>query len=92
MKILRSNFVCLALPFSLSSSAWADPNWATNFEKAQAEAKSEHKFLLINFTGSDWCSWCKKLDAEVFSKPEFQQYAKDHLVLDVGRFSPRQAS
>ncbi len=49
--------------------------------KAQAEAKASHKLLLLDFTGSDWCIWCKKLEAEVFSKPEFQTYAKDHLVL-----------
>ena len=37
--------------------------------------------MLLNFTGSDWCSWCKKLDAEVFSKKEFSDYAKKNLVL-----------
>jgi thioredoxin-related protein len=35
----------------------------------------------MDFTGSDWCSWCKKLDAEIFTKPEFAEYAKKNLVL-----------
>lgn len=37
--------------------------------------------MLLDFTGSDWCGWCKRLNAEVFSKPEFQQYAAKNLVL-----------
>jgi thiol-disulfide isomerase/thioredoxin len=36
---------------------------------------------MFNFTGSDWCSWCIKLKEEVFSKPEFESFAGDHLVL-----------
>ena len=37
--------------------------------------------LLLNFTGSDWCPWCRVLDAEVFSTAEFADYAKKNLVL-----------
>jgi thiol-disulfide isomerase/thioredoxin len=37
--------------------------------------------LLVDFTGSDWCGWCIKLNREVFSKPEFQEYANKNLVL-----------
>ena len=62
-------------------SARAEGDWLTDFSKAQADAKAKHKLLLADFTGSDWCVWCKKLEAEVFSQPEFQNYAKDHLVL-----------
>jgi thioredoxin-related protein len=46
-----------------------------------AQAKKEHKLVLLDFTGSDWCGWCKKLDAETFSKPEFTDYAKKNVVL-----------
>lgn len=66
--------------FSLSP-ARAEATWLTDFAKAQAQAKADHKLVLVNFTGSDWCIWCKKLDAEVFTKPQFEQYAKEHLVL-----------
>ena len=37
--------------------------------------------LLLDFTGSDWCGWCMKLDAETFSSPEFIDYARKNLVL-----------
>jgi thioredoxin-related protein len=58
----------------------AELEWGTNVSKAQAQAKAEDKFVLINFTGSDWCGWCIKLDKEVFSTSEFAEYAKKNLV------------
>jgi len=45
------------------------------------QAKSEGKQVLLNFTGSDWCVNCFRLDDEVFSKPEFADYARSHYVL-----------
>ena len=77
-------FLCLALAgciFGLSSAQAAGVKWLTDFHKAQDEAKAGHKLLLLNFTGSDWCGWCMRLEAEVFSKPEFADYAKQNLVL-----------
>ena len=59
----------------------ADLTWLTSVPNAQAQAKKESKLVLLDFTGSDWCSWCKKLDAEVFSQAQFADYAKKNLVL-----------
>ena len=56
-------------------------DWGTDLAKAQAQAKAEHKRVLINFTGSDWCGFCIKLQKEVFATPEFQEYANKGLVL-----------
>lgn len=55
-------------------------DWVTNFKKASATAKESGKYILLDFCGSDWCGWCKKLDNEVFSKNEFKKYAKSNLV------------
>jgi thioredoxin-related protein len=55
--------------------------WFTNFAQASALAKKQNKKMLLNFTGSDWCSWCIRLDREVFSQPEFTNYANEHYVL-----------
>ena len=59
----------------------AKTTWLTNFETAQARARSEKKLLLINFTGSDWCPPCIMLERQVFSQPEFKEYAAQHLIL-----------
>ena len=56
-------------------------NWKTDLGKAVELAKTEHKAVLVNFTGSDWCQWCQKLSAEVFSTKEFKEYAQNNLVL-----------
>ncbi len=55
--------------------------WLTDLPKAQAQAKKENKLVMLDFTGSDWCGWCIKLNKDVFSKPEFAKYAKENLVL-----------
>lgn len=56
-------------------------SWEENLETALQKAKTENKAVLVNFTGSDWCQWCVKLSDEVFSKPEFKEYADDNLIL-----------
>ncbi len=55
--------------------------WMHDFEAAKAKAAQEGKPIFINFTGTDWCGWCIKLEKEVFSKKAFRDYAKDNLVL-----------
>jgi len=63
------------------SSSAGNLNWNDNLEKAVEQARKENKAVLVNFTGSDWCIWCKRLSAEVFQQKEFEEYAKKSLVL-----------
>ena len=56
-------------------------DWLTDYTKALEQAKTEGKQVLMDFTGSDWCGWCMKLDREVFAIKEFQDYADKNLVL-----------
>ncbi len=76
-KVLSALFVCGVAGALLA----ADSNWLTSVPEAKAKAEKEQKLVLMDFTGSDWCGWCKKLDAETFSKSEFIDYAKKNLVL-----------
>ena len=55
--------------------------WLTDFKEAQQIAEKEIKVMLVDFSGSDWCGWCVKLDKEVFSQKAFQKYAAENLVL-----------
>ena len=71
---------------ALWQASAADLNWQTDLPKALAQAKAEKKLVLLDFTGSDWCIWCKKLDADTFTQPEFSAYAKTNLVLVVVDF------
>jgi len=59
----------------------APAGWTEDYAKAMKQAKAENKHVLLDFTGSDWCSWCIKLDHEIFDKASFKSFAKDNLVL-----------
>jgi len=86
--------VVFALAVFVAPTTRAEESWQTDYKKAQEEAKTNHKLLLLNFTGSDWCGWCIKLDRDVFSKPEFKDYATKNLVLltiDFPRGKPQPA-
>ncbi len=70
------------MTLTLSASALsANDEWLTDHAQALEKAKKEKKVILMDFTGSDWCGWCVKLEKEVFSQKEFIDYAKEHLVL-----------
>ncbi|MDV5166422.1 MAG: thioredoxin family protein [Candidatus Scalindua sp.] len=55
-------------------------NWETDFEKASATANASDKYILLDFSGSDWCGWCIRLEKEVFSQDAFKDFAEEHLV------------
>lgn len=79
MKKFLALAVAAFLATSLTSPA-AD-GWGTDPDKGVAEAKGTKKLVLLDFTGSDWCGWCIRLNKEVFAQAEFQEYAKENLVL-----------
>lgn len=70
----------LGLSMLTTVAARAD-SWETNYPKALKAASASKKMVLLDFTGSDWCIWCQKLDKEVFAQPEFQNFARANLVL-----------
>lgn len=57
------------------------PGWLTNLEDAKKKAKAEHKYILLNFSGSDWCGPCIELNRKVFQTEAFAKYATENLVL-----------
>ena len=73
--------ILLAIGLICIATARADLAWETDYKKAQEEAKADHKLVLLNFTGSDWCGWCIQLDRTILSKPQFKDYANKNLVL-----------
>lgn len=72
----------LALSIAFTCSTYsAEATWLTDYPAAVKQAVAEKKPLLLDFTGSDWCGWCIKLDKEVFSQKTFVDYAAKNLVL-----------
>ena len=55
--------------------------WITDFETAKQTAKTEHKYILLNFSGSDWCGPCIEMNKAIFDTELFNKYAEKNLVL-----------
>jgi protein disulfide-isomerase len=82
---LKHIFTWLAIGIMVSLTAWparaAELAWFTNLPKAQAQANTEKKSVLLFFHGSDWCPLCREMQSQVFASPEFMAYARQTLVL-----------
>jgi len=55
--------------------------WHTNMEEAKELARKEHRHILLNFSGSDWCGPCILLRKDILDQPAFLQMADTMLVL-----------
>ncbi len=71
----------LLLPLAAQAAPEVDASgavpgrWTHDYPAAAALSRSQNLPLLLNFTGSDWCIWCKRMDASVFSTPLWKAYA-----------------
>jgi len=74
MKTLFTLFICISLFFNVSE-------WSNDIKLAREVAASQHKLILLNFSGSDWCAPCIMLKKQVFASPEFEAFASEKLVL-----------
>ncbi|MES1225015.1 MAG: thioredoxin family protein, partial [Bacteroidota bacterium] len=48
-------------------------NWHNNLSEAKELAKKEHKHIMLNFSGSDWCGPCIRMHEEIFDNNTFKQ-------------------
>jgi thioredoxin-related protein len=62
---------------------------SVEIEKAKVEAINQHKLILLNFSGSDWCGPCIRMEKEFFESDVFSNFATNNLVLVNADF-PRQ--
>jgi hypothetical protein len=59
----------------------AGPAWHTNMAEAKDLARKEHRHILLNFSGSDWCGTCILLRRDILDQPAFMQMADTTLIL-----------
>ena len=55
--------------------------WTMDYDAALKLAQQKNLKILLNFTGSDWCYWCKLMEQRVFSRTQWREYASKKLVL-----------
>lgn len=79
--------LALFLAFALVAAPKADIDgakkgvWSMDYDSVLKAAEKDDTPILMLFTGSDWCGWCKVLDEKVLSKPEWNDYAQKSLYL-----------
>ena len=79
---MKKLFTLFLLMFTLTiHSQTSTPNWYTDISLASEAAVTENKPMLILFTGSDWCSWCIRLQREVFNRESFTTWSKQNVIL-----------
>ncbi len=79
---LAALLACPAFAAEKPAIEGAEPGrWTMDYDAAKRVAAERQLPLLLNFTGSDWCGWCKLMDKAVFSKPAWEKYAKANLML-----------
>lgn len=82
MKTVMNHFLSVALGASLGVTCCAAAeNWGTDFEQGLAAAEKLDRSVLVEFTGSDWCSACAVLESKVLPTKVFTDFvAKNKLV------------
>jgi len=55
--------------------------WTMDLVAAKKLAAEKKVPILLDFSGSDWCGWCKLMEKNVFTQPAWKAYAKENLVM-----------
>lgn len=69
----------LFLALLISSTLFADLNWAEDYESGLAQAKKEHKIVMLMFTLTN-CHVCEGMKEDVYTKPQVMAYVKKYFV------------
>lgn len=72
MRLLLAYILLITMPAT---------EWLVDFDTAKDLAAKDHKYILINFSGSDWCAPCIKMKKEVFESEAFVNLAEKKLIL-----------
>jgi len=56
-------------------------DWLQDYEAARARAAQEDKDVLVVFSGSDWCGYCRQMAKDTFLQPEFRDVIEPRYVL-----------
>lgn len=67
--------------FAIISVGYASVPWYYNLDEAKTIAQKDHRHILLNFSGSDWCGPCIRMHHEIFETGVFEQMADSNLVM-----------
>ena len=81
MKKLTLAAIAAITAFAANAKTSTPEGWTDDYDVALSRAKAEGKYVVADFSGSDWCGWCKRLDSEVFATDVFRKGAAEKYVL-----------
>lgn len=65
----KTLLILAALSTATTAFAQKEIGWKNDWDAALQEGKQKNKLVMVDFY-TDWCGWCKKLDADTFTNPE----------------------
>ena len=84
MKFLNRSFLVLVILVGLSSSSFINRELKTDdrviwltFEEAVEKSQVEKRKIFIDVY-TDWCGWCKKMDANTFNEANVANYLNEY--------------
>lgn len=77
---LLTFFIGIGSHFAHAHDGKKGVNWLTDYDEAIKSSKNSSKPIVLFFTGSDWCSWCTKLEQEALDTPEFAETVGDKFI------------
>ena len=66
----------------ISEDELTGANWLYDLDEAFKLAEKTGKIVMVHFT-ADWCTWCRKIEAEVYSSAEFKSRGKDFVFVQI---------
>ena len=76
--LVNSLAILVVLSFSFSSvSAQSSKVKWLSWEEAIEKSKIQKKKIFVDIY-TDWCGWCKKMDAATFQQPDIAKYLNDN--------------
>lgn len=76
---MKKGILILCLLIFTTFSIAKNPQWK-NFDEGMKLAKQSGKKILIDVY-TDWCSWCKKMDASTYSDKNISDYLQKNYVI-----------
>jgi thioredoxin-related protein len=76
--------IILGIFLSVSTLFSSEILWQTDFEKAFAQAKKEHKVVMLMVEGKH-CQWCKKMKKSTLHDPKVLKYLSEYIPLKIMR-------
>lgn len=73
-----AQWIAIAALFTMAPSAHAAVRWRT-WDDGLALAKTQHRRVIVDVY-TNWCGWCRRMDADVYGRADIAAYLAAHFV------------